>query len=158
MHRLRATKRQLSGTYVHHAADSEATGGPLLAAAAPPGEDFATAWLDLRKGMQAAKDRKRRTLEWCLFEVARDCELSFLRKATCISIMLDESNGWLLIKYSATDCNLEVRVGLFGADSRRWRHTVWRRGSSSCSRGALLHSTGDASGPECRQAPESKNP
>ena len=98
--------------YLHHAADSEATGGPSLLAAAPPVEDFATAWLDLRKGMHAAKDRKRRTLErWCLFEAVRDRELSFLGKATCISIMLDERNGRLLIKYSATDCNLEVRVG-----------------------------------------------
>ena len=46
-----------------------------MLAAAPPVEDFATAWLDLRKGMHAAKDRKRWTLEWCLFEVARDREL-----------------------------------------------------------------------------------
>ena len=35
----------------------------------------------------------------------------FVGKATCISIMRDERNGRLLIKYSATDCNLEVRVG-----------------------------------------------
>ena len=49
-----------------------------MLAAAPPVEDFATAWLDLRKGMQAAKDRKRRTLEWCLFEAVRDRELSCL--------------------------------------------------------------------------------
>ena len=93
------------------AGHKEATGGPSLLAAAPPVEDFATAWLDLRKGMHATKDRKRRTLEWCLFEAVRDRELSFLGKATCISIMLDERNGRLLIKYSATDCNLEVRVG-----------------------------------------------
>ena len=60
--------------------------------------------------MHAAKDRKRRMLQWCLFEVVRDRELSF-GNATCISIMLDELSGRLLIKYSATDCNLEVRVG-----------------------------------------------
>ena len=53
-----------------------------MLAAAPPVEDFATAWLDLRRGMHAAKDRKRRTLEWCLFEAVRDRELSFLGKAT----------------------------------------------------------------------------
>ena len=77
-----------------------------MLATTPHVEDFATAWLDLRKGMHATKDRNRRTLEWCLFEAVRDRELSFLGKATCISIMLDERNGWLLIKYSATDCNL----------------------------------------------------
>ena len=48
--------------YLHHVADSEAIGGPSLLAAAPPVEDFATAWLDLRKGMHAAKERNRRTL------------------------------------------------------------------------------------------------
>ena len=57
--------------HLHHVADSEATGGPSLLAAAPYVEDFATAWLDFRKGTHAAKDRKRRTLEWCLFEVVR---------------------------------------------------------------------------------------
>ena len=69
-----------------------------MLATAPPVEDFATAWLDWGRGMQAAKDRKRRTLEWCLFEAVRGRELSFLSKATCISIMLDERNGRLLIK------------------------------------------------------------
>ena len=108
--RTAAHKEAVVG-HLQHAAGSEATGGPSLLAAAPPVEDFATAWLDLGKGMQAAKDRKRRTLEWCLFEAVRDRELSFLSKATCISIMLDERNGRLLIKYSATDCHLEVRVG-----------------------------------------------
>jgi len=96
--------------YLHRAADSEAIGGFTLLATAPPVEDFANAWLDLRKGIQA-KNRKRRTLEWCLFEAVRDRELSFLGKATCISIMLDERNGRLLIKYSATDRHLDVRVG-----------------------------------------------
>ena len=61
-----------------------------MLAPAPPFEDFAAAWLDLRKGMHAAKDRKRRTLERCLFEVARDRDLSFFCKATPISTMLDE--------------------------------------------------------------------
>ena len=66
--------------YLHHAADSEATGGPSLLATTPPVEDLATAWLDLRKGMRATKDYKRRTLDWCLFEAVRGRELSFLGK------------------------------------------------------------------------------
>ena len=77
-----------------------------MLATTPLVEDFVTAWLDLRKGMRATKDRKRRKLEWCLFEAVRDRELQFLGKATCISIMLDERNVRLLNKYSATDCNL----------------------------------------------------
>ena len=108
--RTAAHKEAVVG-HLQNAAVSEATCGPSLLAAAPPVEDFATAWLDLRKGMHAAKDRKRRTLERCLFEAVRDRALSFLSKATCISLMLDERSGWLLIKYSATDCHLEVRVG-----------------------------------------------
>jgi hypothetical protein len=94
--------------YLHRAAGSD--GSTTLLAAAPPIDDFANAWLDLRKGIQA-KDRKRRTLEWCLFEAVRDREVSFLGKATCISIMLDERNGRLLIKFSARDRHLDVRVG-----------------------------------------------
>ncbi len=55
-----------------------------MLATAPPVEDFANAWLDLRKGMRAARERKRRTLEWCLFGAVRDRELSSLGNATCI--------------------------------------------------------------------------
>ena len=60
-------------------------------------EAFKDAWLGLRKSGGDLKERKRRTLEWCLFEAVRDKELEFLAKATCISIMLDERNGRLLI-------------------------------------------------------------
>ena len=61
--RTAAHKEAVVG-HLQHVAGSEATGGPSLLAAVPLVEDFATAWLDLRKGMQAAKGRKRRTLEW----------------------------------------------------------------------------------------------
>ena len=80
---------------------------------APPTEAFKDAWLGLRKdGIEM--DRKRRTLEWCLLEAVRDQEREFLATATCISIMLDERNGRLLIKYSATNKKLDVRVGCLG--------------------------------------------
>jgi hypothetical protein len=104
-----------------------------LLAAAPPVEDFVAAWLVLRKGINAAKDRKRRTLEWCLFEAVRDRELSFLGKATCISIMLDERNGRLSIKYSATDCNLEVRVGCLAQ--------IRDAGGTTCGVAEAVHAT-----------------
>jgi hypothetical protein len=108
--------------------------------------------------MQAAKDRKRRTLEWCLFEAVRDRELTFLSKATCISLMLDERNGRLLIKYSATDCHLEVRVGCLAQ--------IRDAGGTACGIVEAMHAatvarfctTGAASGPECRQAPEDTKP
>ena len=80
---------------------------------APPIQEFKDVWLGLRKdGIDM--DRKRRTLQWCLFEAVRDQELEFMATATCISIMLDERNGRLLIKYSATNAKLDVRVGCLG--------------------------------------------
>ena len=128
-----------------------------MLATAPPVEDFATAWLDLRKGMQASKDRKRRTLEWCLFEAVGGRELPFFSKATCIKIMLDGRNGRLLIKYSATDCHLEVRVGCLAQ--------IRDAGGTACGIAEAIHAavarfctTGAASGPECRQAPENTKP
>jgi hypothetical protein len=108
MHRLRPTKKQLSGTYTMLLIQRPLAAPPCsqqhpLRTLPPPGSTCARACMQ-------QKDRKRQTLDWCLFEVVRDRALSFLGKATCISIMLDERNGRLLTKYSATDCNLEVRV------------------------------------------------
>ena len=81
-----------------------------LCGQAPAVQEFADAWKSLALGPQR-QSRKCRTLEWCLFEACRDRELDFLRAATCMSIALDERDGRLLIKYAASNAQLEVRYG-----------------------------------------------
>ena len=76
--------------------------------------------------------------------------MTFLSKATCISIMLDERNGRLLIKYSAADCHLEVRVGCLAQ--------IRDVGGTPCGIAEAIHADVAHSGPECRQAPENTKP
>jgi hypothetical protein len=108
-HAASAAHQESVKAYLQRQSAGGASSLPLLGSA-PPIEAFKDAWLGLRRA-GVHMDRKRRTLEWCLYEAVRDKELEFLAKATCISIMLDERNGRLLIKYSATNRKLDVRVG-----------------------------------------------
>ena len=77
---------------------------------APLVQDFANAWKQLGLGQQRGS-RRLRTLEWCLFEASRDRELDFLKGAKCVSISSDERNGRLLVKYAASDDQLNVQYG-----------------------------------------------
>ena len=128
--------------YLQRQSAGGASSLPVLGSA-PPMEAFKDAWLGLRKSGGDLKERKRRTLEWCLFEAVRDKELEFLAKATCISIMLDERNGRLLIKYSAANHKLDVRVGCLaqlrdaGATSRDVATAVHTAVARFCTRRVL---------------------
>jgi hypothetical protein len=65
--------------------------------------------------------------------------------------------GRLLIKYSASDCDLEVCVGCL-AQIRDAGGTACGIAEAIHALVALLHSTGAASGLECRQGPEITKP
>jgi hypothetical protein len=120
---------------------------PSLLAASPLTDEFAKVWREVRgcsaEGSRRQWPRKRRTLEWCLFEALRDRELTFLETATCISIALDERNGRLLLKYAAANRQLDVRSGCFallrdaGATARDVASAVHQAVARFCTRREL---------------------
>ena len=126
----------------HAAANSKA--GSCLPGAAPAVVDFANAWkrLALRESDQPGR-RKLRTLEWCLFEAIRDREHDFLQAARCMSIATDERNGRLLVKYAASNDNLDVQYGCLallrdaGSNAHDIAAAVHRAVSSFCTRRAI---------------------
>ena len=110
--------REACALYLRHLANSDSkpnTAEPhtFVLHAAPCREDFKAAWVALRTGSNNLRrsPKKARSIQWCLYEALRDWELRFLQAAGCINIALDERNGRLLVKYSASDAKLDVRWG-----------------------------------------------
>ena len=110
-HALSGAHKEAAKMYQLHCATAESTVGVGPCLDAPPLEEFRAVWLDVRKGTQRT-ERKGRTLERCLYEALRDTEVAFLGRAACVSLMLDERQGRLLIKHAASDRSLEVRWGV----------------------------------------------
>lgn len=69
-------------------------------------EEFNKTWHDIKSVSGGTKDRKHCSMQWCLYEAWRELELGFMADAESVSIMLDERNGRLLAKYSASNKNL----------------------------------------------------
>ena len=108
-HAASATHRQNTKDYIYMHCQGN-SGTPLLQGA-PSVEEFKTTWHDIKTVSGGTKDRKHCSMQWCLYEAWRELELGFMADAESVSIMLDERNGRLLIKYSASNKNLDVRVG-----------------------------------------------
>jgi hypothetical protein len=96
-------------TYLRHCAAHGETNKQCLLGQAPAVQEFADVWKRLALGPQR-QSRKLRTLEWCLFEAFRDRELDFLQAARCVSIALDERDGRLLVKYAASNAQLQAML------------------------------------------------
>ena len=103
-HAASATHRQNTKYYIYkHCQGNSVT--PLLQGA-PSVEEFKTTWHDIKTVSGGTKDRKHCSMQWCLYEAWRELELGFMADAESVSIMLDERNGRLLIKYSDSNKTL----------------------------------------------------
>ena len=108
-HAQSTTHIQNAKDYIHMHCQGN-IGIPLIQGA-PKVQEFKQTWHNIRNVSGGTKSRKQSSMEWCLYEAWREHELEFMASATTVSIMLDERHGRLLIKYAATNKNLDVRVG-----------------------------------------------
>ena len=74
--------------------------GTLLLQGAPSVEQCKKTWHDITSVSGGTKDRKRCSMQWCLYEAWRELELGCMADAESVSIMLNERNGRLIVKYS----------------------------------------------------------
>ena len=109
-HARSADHQAAEAAYVLHVARRDVQSDTVFADA-PSLAEFCKVMRDGPLAHKQFGGRKLTTMEWCLFEALRDEELAFLASAVCISLAVDERNGRLLIKYSASNTALDVRVG-----------------------------------------------
>ncbi|CAE7724072.1 unnamed protein product [Symbiodinium sp. CCMP2592] len=78
----------------------------------------------LRDSLEGMGTYKLEKMQWCLAESVRDATRDFLGKACSIALMMDTRKSLCVVRYSATDAQLDSRKGLLGYRYIRERETA----------------------------------
>ena len=97
-----------SGTAVSAALQLAASAG------APPPEEFLSTMKSVEEGGAVLSGTKDARKTWCIGEAMRALDQAFFEKASAITLIRDERNARLQVRYIAVAPNLEVRCGTLG--------------------------------------------